>query len=77
MVFSINMKRRVIQIAVAPAFEDSPEYVYALCDDGTMWWLPGPVAEAWRGIPDVPQPFATASGAKAQSRQAQLKAAHA
>ena len=44
------MKRQVIQI-----IGDSGVRIYALCDDGTIWWTT-PFSEEWHQMKDVPQP---------------------
>ena len=49
-------KRKVIQIAVAPAALSGSDILYALANDGTMWCTaPQSVGSNWRRIKDIPQ----------------------
>ncbi len=49
--------RRIIQIA-ATTVEDEADILYALCDDGTLWWT-NPIwvgeRDVWRKVRDIPQ----------------------
>ncbi len=45
--------RKIIQIAVT-AVADEEDTLYALCDDGTVWWTI-PAAMPWRKVRDIPQ----------------------
>jgi len=51
--------RKIIQIAIDPEDGEVPPVLYALCNDGTVWWtnpysLHCPCAE-WTRIKDIPQ----------------------
>jgi hypothetical protein len=46
-------KRKVIQICVIPTTGESMETLYALCDDGTIWFIGG---SEWIEVPEIPQP---------------------
>ncbi len=53
------MERSPVQIAVVPDTPDYPETVYALCDDGSIWFLifalsPTELDTRCR-LPDIPQ----------------------
>ena len=49
------MKRKVIQIVNSAVPEESG-FLYALCDDGTMWYCACVSLPHWTQITDVPQP---------------------
>lgn len=54
---SENTTRKIIQIA-ATSVEDEADIVYALCDDGSLWWThPHWIGEqdTWRKASDIPQ----------------------
>lgn len=53
----MNSKRKIIQIT-ATSVEDEADILYALCDDGTLWWThPMWVGEkdTWIKVRDIPQ----------------------
>ncbi len=50
------MSRKIIQIATTTGTEGGCDFVYALCDDGTLWYLYNQTGATWRDLPDVPQP---------------------
>jgi hypothetical protein len=50
--------RKPIQIAVSPeATENQIGLVYALCDDGTIWFIPEKSGAEWQPLPPIPQGF--------------------
>lgn len=47
--------RKVVQIAVAPAALSGSDLLYALADDGTVWWVaPQLIDNNWKRIKDIP-----------------------
>ncbi len=54
----VENARRVIQIAATSEAGAESDLLYAVADDGTMWWIP-PQASLqgayWRRLPDIPQ----------------------
>lgn len=47
-------KRKIIQVATGQ-FENDAHILYALCDDGTLWWLHSDDCE-WNEERKIPQP---------------------
>ncbi len=50
------MTRKIIQISAIPDSENNLSGVFALCDDGTLWW--SAVTDdsgAWIRLRDIPQ----------------------
>jgi hypothetical protein len=49
--------RKIVQITAATAGDGGEQWsvVYALCDDGTVWWKSSPSGR-WEQIRDIPQP---------------------
>jgi hypothetical protein len=48
--------RKPVQIAAVPDTEAHYETLYALCDDGSVWFLsqPGLTDAVWRPLPPIP-----------------------
>lgn len=54
----MNNKRKVIQIAATADPGATSDLLYALCDDGTLWWIEPQLRgdkDIWRKVRDVPQ----------------------
>lgn len=55
----VEKRRVVVQIASSgfPAEGNGPDWVYALCDDGSVWLRVATTApeDPWRRLPDMPQ----------------------
>lgn len=49
------MKRKIIQIAIAPETESTIAVLYALCDDGTLWALVDNNTSEWEAVKPIPQ----------------------
>lgn len=53
----MTTERKIIQIT-ATSVEDESDILYALCDDGTLWWT-NPMwvggNDIWRKVRDIPQ----------------------
>lgn len=52
--------RRIIQIAATPETENEVACVYALADDGRVWFFANPGKSwpgAWTPLPNLPQPL--------------------
>lgn len=50
------MKRKVIQILYAPRIgDDNYSVLYALCDDGTIWWKNERMGAPWQRDDEIPQ----------------------
>jgi hypothetical protein len=48
--------RRIVQIAVDPAFtSDQTSIIYALCNDGSIWWREASDDDTWHQISAIPQ----------------------
>lgn len=52
--------RKIIQTAVSSG-GDSGDNVFALCDDGTIWFIPEPYMGGWIALPPIPQDELTKS----------------
>lgn len=46
-------ERKIVQIAATPETEKAPRAAYALCDDGTFWFLDE--GFGWYLMPAIPQ----------------------
>lgn len=49
--------RKIVQMAIDFSSDSScPPYIYALCNDGTLWGINDKPDEKWRPLPSIPQP---------------------
>jgi hypothetical protein len=57
------MPRKIIQIAATRETENYSPRLYALADDGSLWFLADPderdTPKSWTALPNVPQPEPT------------------
>lgn len=55
---NMNNKRKIVQIAATADPGATSDLLYALCDDGTLWWIEPQLRgdkDIWRKVRDVPQ----------------------
>jgi len=48
--------RKIVQIAVIPVSNDSRSYLFALCNDSTVWCRQNCRSEDWFEVNPIPQP---------------------
>lgn len=49
--------RKIVQIEIDFASDSCAPYIYALCNDGTLWGINDKPGEKWRPLPNIPQPL--------------------
>lgn len=48
--------RKIVQITTSYIDVNCTEYLYALCNDGSVWYMQDPIAEEkWERLPEIPQ----------------------
>ena len=53
---SLKIKRKVVQIVATAEQGAGSDLLYALADDGTMWWIaPQSADSTWMRVKDIPQ----------------------
>ncbi len=55
----MNPKRKITQITATAEPGSGSDLLYALCNDGTLWWIApqisGLAGNDWRRVQDIPQ----------------------
>jgi len=47
--------RKIVQFQISKSKPEEPGLMYALCDDGTLWWkIEGVTGDAWFQEPLIP-----------------------